>query len=212
MCTIFGSILIHHHTDGPCPTFYLGESLWVKISCALLDSPYRLPVIDCIAAHMACFPMLPAVSKHWDVFGITVIHWSGGVIVGSMSAPSVGFQHYPKTFSATWGGCAASSAIARSWRQPNYLNQLAPKRGNQSSLMFDPNPMWWANMGATSLLFRPGTLRPGSHHCSVFIFQVVTGIIVANDYSEMYFEFEIFRLIYLNNQLLKSLTNKRRFF
>ena len=37
--------------------------------------------------------------------------------------------------------------IARTWRQPNYPNQLATKRGSLSSLMFDPNPMWWANGG-----------------------------------------------------------------
>ena len=52
------------------------------------------------------------------------------------------------------------SCIGRTSRQPNYPNQLAPKRGSQTRLGFDPNLTWWAYQ-AISLLFRPGTLSAG---------------------------------------------------
>ena len=57
--------------------------------------------------------------------------------------------------------------IARTWRQPNYPNQLAPKRGSQSSLMFDPKLMWWANGGNLSIV-QAGDSQQGalSAHCS----------------------------------------------
>ena len=54
----------------------------------------------------------------------------------------------PGAANTTALGATSSSnsvTIARTRRQPNYPNQLAPKRGSQSSFMFDPNPMWWAN-------------------------------------------------------------------
>ena len=68
-------------------------------------------------------------------------------------------------------------AIARTQRLPNYPNQLAPKRGSQSSFMFDTNPMWWANGdnlsivqagtrsagGLISLLFSPAFDRTFDH-------------------------------------------------
>ena len=59
--------------------------------------------------------------------------------------------------------------IARTLRQPNYPNQLAPKRGSQSSLMFDPNLMWWANGGNLSIVQagRGHSQQGGlSAHCS----------------------------------------------
>ena len=40
---------------------------------------------------------------------------------------------------------------------PIYPNQLAPKRGSQRRLIFDPNLRWLAYQ-AISLSFRPGTL------------------------------------------------------
>ena len=52
------------------------------------------------------------------------------------------------------------TVIGRTWRQPNYPKQLAPKRGSQSSLSLDPNLTWWAYR-AISLLFRPGILPAG---------------------------------------------------
>ena len=39
-----------------------------------------------------------------------------------------------------------------------YPNQLAPKWGSQSSLMFDPNPMWWADGGNLSIVQAGDTL------------------------------------------------------
>ena len=53
---------------------------------------------------------------------------------------------------------AAMIFIARTRRQPNYPNQLAPNGGSQSSSMFDPNPMWWANGGNLSIVQTGGTL------------------------------------------------------
>ena len=41
-----------------------------------------------------------------------------------------------------------------------YPNQLAPKRGSQRKLRFDPNLTWWAYQ-AISLLSKPGTLSAG---------------------------------------------------
>ena len=49
-------------------------------------------------------------------------------------------------------------SIARTWHQPNYPNQLASKRGSQSSLMFDPNPMRRANGGNLSIVQAGDTL------------------------------------------------------
>ena len=56
---------------------------------------------------------------------------------------------------------AASHLVAPvSVRLVYYPNQLAPKRGNQRRLSFDPNLTWWAYQ-AISLLSRPGTLSAG---------------------------------------------------
>ena len=63
--------------------------------------------------------------------------------------------------SCTW------ASIARTLHQPNYPNQLAPKRGSQSSLILDPNLRWWAN-GVISLLFRPATFSAGGLISSLF--------------------------------------------
>ena len=53
--------------------------------------------------------------------------------------------------------------IGRTSRQPNYPTQLAPKRGSQSSLEFDPNPMWWANGGNLSIVQARDILSSGSY-------------------------------------------------
>ena len=55
---------------------------------------------------------------------------------------------------------SVADIIGRTNRQPNYPNQLAPRRGSQRRLSFDPNLTWWAYR-AISLLFRPGTLSAG---------------------------------------------------
>ena len=57
----------------------------------------------------------------------------------------------------------AQVCIARTWHQPNYPNQLAPKRGSQSSLILDPNPMWWANGGNLSIVQTGDTLSRRSY-------------------------------------------------
>ena len=51
-------------------------------------------------------------------------------------------------------------SIGRTSRQPNYPNQLAPKRWSQRRMSLDPNLTWWAYQ-AISLLSWPGTLSTG---------------------------------------------------
>ena len=48
--------------------------------------------------------------------------------------------------------------ITRTYRQPNYPKQLGTKRGSQSSLLFDPNPKWWAKGGNLSIVQAGDTL------------------------------------------------------
>ena len=61
-----------------------------------------------------------------------------------------------------------SLVIGRTSRQPNYPNQLAPKRESQRSLRLDPNLTWWAYQ-AISLLSRPGTLSAGGLISPLFL-------------------------------------------
>ena len=58
--------------------------------------------------------------------------------------------------------------IASRLRQPNYPNQLAPKRGSQSSLILDPNLRWWANGGNLSIVQAGDTLSRGGLISALF--------------------------------------------
>ena len=74
----------------------------------------------------------------------------------------------PVRYSIKRLGKIQKSTIARTWRQPNYPNHLAPKRGSQNRLSFDPNLMWSANGGNVSIVQAGDTLSRGvlSPHCS----------------------------------------------
>ena len=85
--------------------------------------------------------------------------WMGSIGKATEPCQTSGCWHDFWQFLEPWHG----RCIARTRRQPNYPNQLAPKWGSQSSLMFDPNPMWWANGGNLSIVQARDTLSRGPY-------------------------------------------------
>ena len=156
----YSKSIIRHFTDDIFKCIFLNENMWILINISLKFVPSgqidNIPLLVQMKAWCRRSSLLTHICVTWP-------QWVKLNLLGLKPEHS-GITRSIQLLLIPW----LHQSIARTLRQPNYPNQLAPKRGSQSSLMFDPNQMWWANGGNLSIVQAGDTLSSGglSAHCS----------------------------------------------